>query len=446
MQYYPIKQGSSKKLKPVSMSKILQEIKVPLISVNDTSLTVIELNFAAGEKIKPGDIILIFESSKIAYDVEAETDGYIQYLCETGNDYDVNEVVALIWDTQPEIEKPANPSLKKEKPGLLVKNKWNGKTVFSEVALQLMKEKGIAENAFAGRDFINAKDVKSFPGLAPVKDHPKHLSDNSFNQGKKIVPELSNVVVEKLSANKKREIQYLTAVQEDGLTSTINTFIETDGIFVNMNKALKALKDSLLPVTVFEISRLLKKYRELNACYSGDSITYYRETNLGFAIDIEKGLKVLKIPESLTETLSKVEDAILDLSGRYLDDSLMSDDLNGITFTITDLSAESVAFFRPLINSMNSAILGISSIDEKLNRCIFSLTFDHRVTEGKLVARFLKELKDRLESYRSKQLDQVVCFKCRKTLEDDLSDVGFTHCITPGGEQAYICQTCLKGF
>ena len=145
----------------------------------------------------------------------------------------------------------------------------------------------------------------------------------------------------------------------------------------------------------------------------------------------------------------RLNEDIINLSGKYLDDTLHYDDVAGVTFTITDLSSEEVAFFRPLVNFMNSAILGISAIDEKLGRCIFTVTFDHRVTEGKLVARFLKELKARLESYRSVHFTKPVsvkCFKCLKSLSDDLSDVGFAKCITPAGEEAYICQGCLKGF
>ena len=429
------------------MSSVLQEIKVPLISVNDTSLTVIEKNFSNGDAVKMGEVILVFESSKIAYDVEVEADGYIQYLCEIGNDYNINEVVALISDTKPEISNFVENEVSEKNKTIPGKgNGWEGKTIFSEPALILMSRNDIVENTFKGKDFVNANDVKAFLGLTPVNDQSKSLLKNRVYQKQTLFPDPSKVIVEKLSAGKKREIQYLSAVQSEGLTSTVNTFIETDGIFIHLNQSLKALKNSLLPVTVYEISRLLKKYRELNACFSGDGISYYREVQIGFAIDIDKGLKVLKIPADSNQTIGKVEEAILDLSGKYLDDLLSAGDLYNITFTITDLSAESVAFFRPLVNSMNSAILAISSIDEKLNRCIFSVTFDHRVTEGKLVARFLKELKERLESYRSKQLDQVTCFKCLKTLEEDLADVGFAQCITPKGEQAYICQSCLKGF
>ena len=209
------------------------------------------------------------------------------------------------------------------------------------------------------------------------------------------------VIVEKLSSNKKREIDYLSNVQQTGLTSTINTIVETDGVFVHINNSLQYLKNSLLPVIIYETSRLLEKYKELNAYFTGDSVAFYKQVNVGFAIDIDKGLKVPAIKNASAKNMKEVEADIMALSNKYLDDALLVEDLSDITFTITDLSAEGVSFFHPLVNMMNSAILGVSSIDEKLQRCILTVTFDHRVTEGKLVAQFLNELKLRIESYKS---------------------------------------------
>jgi pyruvate dehydrogenase E2 component (dihydrolipoamide acetyltransferase) len=259
----------------------------------------------------------------------------------------------------------------------------------------------------------------------------------------------AKAIVERLSSAKKREIEYLSDVQGTGLTSTINTYVEVEDIFTHINPALKYLKDSLLPVIVYETSRLLVDYPLLNAWYNGDGIALYREVNPGFAIDIDKGLKVVKVVRAGEKSISEIESDILRLSGSYLDDTLKLEDLTDITFTITDLSAEGVAFFRPLVNKMNSAILGVSAIDGKLQRCMLSMTFDHRVTEGKLAARFLKELKERLETYRP--ADGVIhkdisCFKCYKTLREDLGGAGFVRCVTPEGKDGYICQACLKGF
>ena len=433
---------------------VLQEIKVPLVSVNDRSLTVIDTPFSNGDKVSEGDVVLVFETSKTTYEVAAEVSGYIQYLCVAGEDYDVDSVVTLIFTSKSEIADVEKIHNGVERPAQIKFAKaldWAGETLFSKGALELIGASGISEKVFARQDFVNKEDVQLYLGK-DLKKNPLDFSPNK-KVGKSIslIPaDETGLILKKLSANKKREIEYLGSVQANGLVSTINTFIETDGIFVHLNESLKALKNSLLPVTIYETSRLLQKYKELNAFYNNDSICYYEKIDIGFAIDVDQGLKVLKVPEAQHKSISQIEDHIIDISGKYLDNTLHYDDITGVTFTITDLSSENVAFFHPLINFMNGAILGISSIDEKLDRCIFTVSFDHRITEGKLVARFLKDLKDRLESYRSnhftKQLHTVTCFKCLKSLDEDLSDVGFAKCITPKGENAFVCQSCLKGF
>jgi pyruvate dehydrogenase E2 component (dihydrolipoamide acetyltransferase) len=450
---------------------LIQEILVPLLAVNDTTLTVVEIPLAGGSKVGIGDLILVFETSKTTYDVESPADGYIQYLCAADEDYSVNEVVARIFSDQaeaaaapapagvPRAVRPAAPpvagaaaapvarataaSLNGHGVEITVTSEparyWEGETVFSSEADALIVSSGIDRMLFKGKDFVSAADVMNY--VRPVAPAARVTSTQPVDPEK--------AVVEKLSSGKRREIEYLSDVQATGLTSTINSYVEVDGIFTHINPALKYLKDSLLPVILYETARLLASYPLLNAWYSGDGIAVYREINPGFAIDIDKGLKVVKVARAGEKSIGVIEGDILRLSGNYLDDTLKLEDLTDITFTITDLSAEGVAFFRPLVNKMNSAILGVSAIDSKLQRCILSLTFDHRVTEGRLAARFLKELKERLETYRpagGAVHADISCFKCYKTLREDLGGAGFVHCVTPEGKDGYICQACLKGF
>ena len=434
---------------------VLQQIKVPLISVNDTSLTVVDISFEYGAAVKKGDLLMVFETSKTTYDVLAEADGFVEYLCSEDEDYDVNVLVANIYNDK--LELPAKPvSSKMVSDNFSISNfqpeaaaTWRGETLFSAAAVELMKTNNISHTVFAGRDFVSKKDVELLTG-AGKENAISNASPAVQKKSVSIPIDTTKVIVEKLSSNKKREIEYLSSVQAAGLTSTINMAVDTQGIFVHINRSLQFLKNSLLPVIIYESARLLQKYPALNAYFTGDAVAFYKEVNIGFAIDIDKGLKVLKIADTPSKEILQIEGEIMELSGKYLDDNLHVNDLVDIGFTITDLSAEGVVFFRPLINMMNSAILGVSSIDARQQQCILSLTFDHRVTEGKLAAKFLHELKLRLESYQSKHFpllnQDISCFKCFKNLQEDLSDVGFAKCITPKGEEAYICQSCLKGF
>ncbi|HXB07520.1 MAG TPA: 2-oxo acid dehydrogenase subunit E2 [Puia sp.] len=454
---------------------LLQEITIPLLSVNDTTLTILELSLSSGSAVKKGDLIMVLETSKTSYDVEAPGDGYIQYCCEADQDYAVNTVVARIYSELGEAQVIATPAVAPmaapaavgvyavagasaaiavqtpEEPPVF----WEGETLFSRQALRLIESQGLDKSQFAGRDLVTAADVQAFlrpatNGRPATAGQPASSGDA---QGPRVktapVVDHTKAIVEKLSASKRREIEYLADIQQTGLTSTVHIFVDTEGIFTHLNRALNHLKDSLLPVIIYESSRLLADYPLLNAWYAGEAIAVYREVSAGFAIDIDKGLKVLKIEKAAEKSVGGIEADILRLSGQYLDDSLRVEDLTDITFTITDLSGEGIAFFRPLINKMNSSILGVSAIDEKLQRCVLSLTFDHRVTDGKGAARFLSELKQRLESYRPSawRLHQdIACFKCFKTLKEDLGGTGLVRCVTTEGKDGYICQTCLKGF
>jgi pyruvate/2-oxoglutarate dehydrogenase complex dihydrolipoamide acyltransferase (E2) component len=470
---------------------LLQEILIPLLAVNDTTLTVVELPLATGAAVKKGDLILVLETSKTTYDVEAPVDGYVQYLCAADRDYAVNEVVARIYSEASEAQvapaviaappapagsaavasavsgsapvastaagsgpaastaaaplaprRPPAPAFDNAQPDA-PERFWEGETLFSRQAIQLIESSGIDKSRFAGRDLVTAADVLALqePGKAAGR------TTQSVKTAMAVDP--AKAIAQRLSSAKRREIEYLADVQQAGLTSTVDVFVNTEGIFTYLGRALGYLKESLLPVILYESSRLLADYPLLNAWFTGDGVALYKEVSPGFAIDIDKGLKVLKVDRAAEKTMAEIEKDILRLSGSYLDDTLQVEDLTDITFTITDLSGEGVAFFRPLINKMNSAILGVSAIDPKLQRCILSLTFDHRVTEGKLAARFLDELRHRLESYRPADFaphKDIACFKCYKTLKEDLGGAGFVRCVTPEGKEGFICQTCLKGF
>ena len=440
---------------------VLQQIAVPLLAVNDTFLTVVEINFKTKDAVKKDDIIMVFETSKTTYEVIAEADGFINYKCEAGNDYAVNDIVAEIVSSADEIvvvEKKIveiamglNPLKSATAQGFnpvkKVEFNYAGTTLFSIAAQNLLQEKSISPDVFAGYEMVTAKDIELYinPSLAN-KVEEKITSKLAAKKSNAALPD--GITSTKLSSNKKREIEYLSAVQETGLTSTLAINISTNGLFGSVNKHLKYFKNSLLPLVVYETSRLLVKYPLLNGFYNDNTIYTYNEVNVGFAIDIDKGLKVVKVAKANELTVAQVEEEILELSNKYLEDKIPVESLTGISFTITDLSGEGVSYFRPLVNMFNSSIMGISAIDEELQRFNTSITFDHRVTEGKYVAQFLNELKARMESYAYNDAEannHISCYKCFKTLKEDLAQVGLLPVITPQGKREHICQTCWNG-
>jgi len=429
--------------------KVLQEITVPHESVNDQSLIVLELLCANGEQVKAGAVIAELETSKTTISVEVQYDGYVQYYCKAGDDLKVNALIAKVWDEVPDLTTGRQAEISSISETKKV-NAYATKTVFSKRALEMMTSLGISEAAFSGKDFVSVADVKKLANISRDDNGHNKPRESHTREVARMTDDLSKVDVVKITSLKQKEIEYLSEVQSSGLISVINANLELDGVLEYINRYLAIFKNSLLPIIAYECGKLLLKYPNFNAYFNTDSVAYFKEVHIGFAVDLGKGLKVLRIPNTSRKSVREIEEEIMRLSNAYIDDSIKLNDLTDVTFTITDLSAEKVHSFIPLINMKNSAILGISSVDHQLKRAIVSLAFDHRVTTGKEAAAFLADLKSRVESNRdsviSRNMGNVVCHKCAKKISEDLSEAGFVKCVTRTGEDAYICQACFKGF
>jgi len=426
--------------------KILREIHVPQESVNDDSASVIRVAFTQGSKVRADDVVIELETSKVNISLEAGFDGYVHYTCQEGDEVNVNAVIAFISDAVSQavpiaaappreqlLDSPSTPQLPP----------YTGVTSFSAKASQLLDKYGISRGVFEGRDLISAADVLAY--LHPVPEAPK--TQTRQNLAPPVRVDEGSVTRKGISKAKKREIDYLHQVQQAGLNSLISIEVDIAGLCAAVGRHLKYFKDSLLPVIIYETSRLLLKYPVLNSFFSENEILSYNHVNIGVAIDVDDGLKTVCLRNANTLDMAALEELLLALSGKYLDKKLTPFDLTDITFTITDLSAEGIHFFSPLINRQNAAILGVSvpKSDDRMALCV---TFDHRVTEGKTVSGFLRELKERLESYKNRLAEtdtDIQCLLCRKKIRDDFSDFGFMKVTTKKGEEKHLCQSCFKG-
>lgn len=419
--------------------KVLQQIYIPQESVNDQYVTVMRLFFAAGDAVKKGDVVMELETSKATLTLQADTDGFVRYHCAEGDEVAIGflaaEIVAEyvqegVKELQ-QVETNAKVLIQPEE------------TLFSKQAEAYIQQHHIPLALFKGLDFVTLETVQQLTGSKPIKEKIK--TPVAAETKKVNIPEGARV--RNVSRSKKHEIEYLTSVQSAGLLSTVHVEVKTSGILPQLNKTLQYLKNSLLPLIVYETSRLLDQYPDLNAFYNEGQIIQYQQIDVGFAMDVDDGLKTLRIGQAHHLTLQQTEQKIWELSQKYIDKKLEVQDMTGITFTITDLSAEGVYSFTPLVNYNNAAILGVSTMSQETGRQIFSLSFDHRVTEGKTAARFLNDLRERLESYSSgkEQNKSQICFRCMKRLEQDFSSIGFVKTLRPSGEEVYVCLSCLKG-
>jgi len=428
------------------------------MTVNDEYLTVSKLYVKDGDRVKKGDVLAELETSKTVISIEAECDGIVNFFCKEGDDVKVNSVIIKIVDNEDQKDN-------EEYDNGTVASEYNkGETIFSDKALALLDKNNIDKSEFDEYDFVSVDDVYQF-----IKSK---TSDDSadFNENREITKETDtfiqndedDIVCENITKTKKTEIENLRQVQSGLMNSVIYVSVDADGLSNLLKNTFKIFKDSFLPLIVYESSRLLLKYKHLNAYFMGNKIAYYKNINIGVAIDIDDGLKVITLPNTDKLSMLTIEEMLYNLVEKYLEKKLEVSDVTGSTFTITDLSTSGVDLFVPLINSKQSAILGISQVDKKLNRFYLTLVFDHRVTEGKIAAKFLVELKDRIESYNLSQDENKIfevkdkklnnkefrCSVCLKTLEEDkkMQGSGLIKVINHQGKETYLCYTCFMGY
>ncbi len=162
-------------------------------------------------------------------------------------------------------------------------------------------------------------------------------------------------------------------------------------------------KVSLNDMVMFTVARLLPRHSGLNALFKEGGMQRYRHVHLGFAVDTPRGLMVPVIRFADRLSLAEISLEIRRLAAACRDGSISPDELDGGTFTVTNLGSFGVETFTPILNAPQVAILGVGAVVnspvEKADGTVgmekrmgLSLTIDHQIIDGAPGARFLKDL------------------------------------------------------
>lgn len=180
---------------------------------------------------------------------------------------------------------------------------------------------------------------------------------------------------------------------------------------VRLRETLKAASAPLVPTynAVFTkiIAATLADHPALNASLSGDEIVFWQSINVGCAVDTERGLVVPVVRDVQAKTLAELTREMESLLKRAAEGKAVPDDLQGGTFTLTNLGAFGIDAFTPIINPPETAVLGVGRLAKKMvvvgeqpemrTLCVLSLTFDHRLVDGGPAARFLQRFRQLVE-------------------------------------------------
>ena len=171
--------------------------------------------------------------------------------------------------------------------------------------------------------------------------------------------------------------------------------------------AAEGVKLTFLPFFMEAIIRGVKEYPIVNSSVDGDFIVYKKNVNLGIAVALENGLIVPVIKNADQMNLLGLARTAGDLADRARTKRLVPDDVQGGTFTITNVGVFGSIFGLPIINQPQVGILGIGTIVKRpvvINDMIairpivhVSLSYDHRIVDGAAASLFMSTVKRELE-------------------------------------------------
>ncbi len=216
-----------------------------------------------------------------------------------------------------------------------------------------------------------------------------------------------------------RKVIAQRAVESLQASAQLTTVVEVDVTRVaKFRDAKKAefltktgTKLSFLPFFAAAAAEALRSFPIINATVEGDSISYPDTENISIAVDTERGLLTPVVRDAGEKTMAELSKDIADLAARTRDNKLTPDELAGGTFTLTNTGSRGALFDTPLVFLPQVAILGTGAVVKRASvvsgpdgdaiavrsMVYLALSYDHRIVDGADAARFLGQVKARLE-------------------------------------------------
>ena len=415
----------------------VEVINMPRLSDTMTEGKVAKWHFKVGDTIKEGDILAEIETDKAVQDFESEVNGTLLYTSvDEGEASPVDTVLAIIGpagtdvsgltsggskkaESKPTAEKPAEKVAASEgtkKETAPVQTASTERLAISPLARKMAEDKGIDVNSLTGtgeNGRIVKKDIENYQPSSAAASQPKQEASTSaavvaptpvalnFVQGEDSETpnsQVRNIIAKRLSESKFTAPHYYLIVE------------------INMDKAMAARKEiNSLPDTKISFNDMiikatamaLRKHPQVNSSWKADKIIHHGNINIGVAVAIPDGLVVPVLKNADQMNYNQISAGVKDMAGRAKSKGLKANEMEGSTFSVSNLGMFGIETFTSIINQPNSAILSVGAIVEKPivkdgqivvgNTMKLSLACDHRVVDGASGAQFLQTLRTYLE-------------------------------------------------
>lgn len=399
-------------------------VKMPKLSDTMTEGTVASWAKQIGDKVESGELLAEIETDKATMEFESFEDGVVLYhgvgegesaavdsilavIGEKGADFktlieafgqeSTNEVEEEVKSIPSEPKKEINVELKPQVSA-------NGRLKISPLALRLAKDKNIDINTISGSGDsgrIIKRDVENYSAV-PAAAKPTAAS-TSFNGSEshedKAVSQMRKVIAKRLGESKFTAPHFYLTIDLD-MDEAINS-----------RKAINAIPDtkvSFNDLVIKAASAALQKHPAVNSSWLGDKIRTYDYVHIGVAVAVDEGLVVPVVKNTDIKPMTQISAEVKDLATRARSKKIQPQEMEGSTFSISNLGMFGIEEFTAIINPPNACILAVGAIRQEPvvkdgeivvgNRMKVTLSCDHRVVDGAKGSEFLQTFKRFIEN------------------------------------------------
>jgi len=394
---------------------VATEVKLPRLGQGMESGTIVKWLKSEGDSVEKGDPLYELDTDKVTQEVEAEASGVLLQIAVSEGEVEVGRTIGFIGAQGEEAPAPAAEAPKQEKrseappaaapappaPSTNGSSSADGRIKASPLARRIARERGVELSQIRGTGpdgRIVAEDVERAQAQPAAAAAPVAQA-----------PPTGEVESRPLSNVRKTIARRLTQAW------TVPAFQLTVDADMTRANELVARQRELYPdvrITVTDVltkvcAQALMRHRDMNVQYADDALLVFPNADVGIAVAAPQGLVVPVVRGAERLTIAQIAAVRADLVGRARESKLRAEDLDGGTFTISNLGMYDVDQFIAVLNPPQASILAVGAtrdqvvpIDGELHvlpLMTMTLTCDHRAVDGATGAEFLRTTKQFLE-------------------------------------------------
>ena len=371
------------------------EIRFNRNTADEEELTVVKIYAAAGTHVVANELVFDVENSKVTQEISVPVEGILVHALTVGDKLPFGKTVARI----------------------------------------MPPETSDAAVTTAANEMRSASALVARPAFSALVNKENTEHDARSSASSSCVP---------VRPRKRDEIRHLSRGAGNTMLSVVGTSLGRMEIARNPGDFFAG---KITDLVAFEVARLMRKYPMLNAAYCDGTVELHDAVIAGIAFDEGKRLVVFGVENADKKDLPALRVEIEDALVRYVERKLTAPEMTRATFTITDLSAFNLDYIVPILPHGQSCIIGITC--NASQEFALHAGFDHRVTEGLEVAKFLGELRDRLLSFAQEHAAVPRCSFCDKSADTEVGSFrgrGLLKLLDARGLELLACHSCWSGW